>query len=364
MLSKIIAFLFVAFIPQGLANPDIAPFEHPLKSKRPALTVSTVSPRLQNLTQTITATGDIVAKEVAVVASQVSGLSLKEILVDVGDIVTQGQVLAKYDGLSVANDIAQATAVLQQATVAEKQARSNAKRAKRLDKNHAMSQIERDNFYFQAQQAQANLAAAQATLDNQKLRASYTQVKAPAAGLIIEKQAILGSIGHSGNPLFTLVVNNELEWLAQVPVTLLPHLRPAMPVHLRLPALTSNSHQSPLSGKIRRIEPIINQQTRQATVRVALDKHPMLRQGLFVSGLFILGEKKQLTIPVTCLKQQDGHHYIFILAKDNKIRKQKVTVEQLSDNRAGISSGLSITDQVISTGVGFLNHGDLVQVIN
>lgn len=360
MLNKITALFLGCCIHLVFAEPSTPP-QNQIQHNQPALTVSTVLPRLQSLTQTLTTTGDIVAKEIAVVAAQINGLNLNQILVDVGDRVTQGQLLATYDGRSVAYDVAQAVATLKQATVEETQAKSHAKRAKKLGKNSAMSQIERDNFLFQAQQAQARVVAAKAALDNQQLRASYTQVRAPVAGLVIDRPALLGSIGHLGMPLFTLIVDNELEWLAKVPINQLSRLTKALPVQIHLPAAT-DKHSLKLSGKIRRIEPVINQQTRQGTVRVTIDSHPLLRQGMFVNGHFILGEKRQLTLPVTCLKQQDGYHYVFILEKNHKVRKQKVTVEQLAGNRVSILSGITLNDQIVSTGVGFLNHGDRVNV--
>lgn len=329
-------------------------------SQRPTLTVSVVSPKPTASINAIKATGDIVAKETAAVTAQVSALTLNRIMADVGDYVEKGQLLAEYDDAAVQNDIAQAQATLRQAKIAAEQANKNAKRVKRLGKSSAMSQIERDNYLFQARRAQANVTAAKAVLDNQKLRASYAKVTAPVSGLVSEKQAVLGSVGNPGTPLFSLIVDGELEWRANVPDRILAVLQPKMSVEVEI---TAGNDTVTVFGKVRRIAPTINTKTRQGVVHVDLQKHPILRQGLFVSGKFILGEKTQLSLPVACIIRKDGYSYVFTVAEDNRVSQKKIDVGQTTDNHVTVLSGLRAEDRVVSAGVGFLNHGDLVKVV-
>lgn len=330
-------------------------------TSRPTLTVSSVLPSVALSQQSIGATGDIAAKETATVTAQVSALTLNRILVDIGDYVEKGQLLATYDAAVVQNDIIQAEAALKQARFAAEQATQNAHRAKRLANTRAMSKIEQDNYLFQAKQAQARLDAAKAVLSNQTLRAAYTQVTAPVSGLITEKQATLGAVGNPGTPLFTLMVDGELEWLANVPDRFLSVLKKNTRANI---TINTGGKTVTVDGVVRSIDPTVNPTTRQGLVRVSLDKHTVLRQGLFVTGQFLLGEKKQLSLPTACIIRKDGYSYVFKVGSDNYVSREKVEVGQITGNMATILSGVSQSDQIVNSGVGFLNHGDLVKVVN
>lgn len=336
------------------------PTKNSATSQRPTLTVSVVAPVVASTPDSITATGDIVAKETASVTARVSALTLKRILVDIGDSVEQGQLLAIYDDTSVQNGITQAQASLELAQIAAEQADKNAKRAKRLRNTNAISNIERDNYIFQARRQHANVTAAQAVLDKQKLLASYANVTAPTSGLVAEKQAILGAVGNPGTLLFTLIVNGELEWHANLPERVLAQLTPSLPVKI---SIDSGTETLTIAGKVRSIDPLINTATRQGVVRVSLEKHPILRQGLFVTGKFILGEKKVLSLPTACIVRKDSYSYVFKVGGDNRVTRTKITVGQVDGDSIAVLSGIASDDRIVSSGVGFLSHGDLVKVV-
>lgn len=336
------------------------------ENARPTLTVTVVNPTFRNIGQSIQANGNIEAREIASVTSQVSGLSLNKVLVDVGDTIKKGQLLAEYDASSVKNDIAQAKASLKQAQIALNQASANAKRAKRLRKTKAISAIELDNYLFQEKQARARIDAAKAVLNNQNLRASYATVTAKIGGLITEKQAVLGTVGNPGTPLFSVMVDNELEWQANIPSELLNTITPQSPVVVTLSedsGAPDGNKKVQINGKVRKIDPTINSQTRLGKVYVSMTANPKLRRGLFVRGAFLLGEGKTLVVPITCLVRKDGYNYVFVADANDRVTRKKVSVGQLDGNDITITSGLTPSDRVVSSGVGFLNSGDLVNIV-
>lgn len=343
------------------------PKQSDAEQARPTLTVTVVNPTYRTVGQSIQANGNIEAREIASVTSQVSGLSLNKVLVDVGDTIKKGQLLAEYDASSVKNDIAQANASLKQAKIAANQASANAKRAKRLHKTKAISAIELDNYLYQEKQARAQIDAAKAVLNNQNLRASYAKVTAKVGGLITDKQAVLGTVGNPGTPLFSVMVNNELEWQANVPSELLNNITPQSPVVVTLSedsGAPDGHKKQQINGKVRKIDPTINSQTRLGKVYVSMDANPKLRRGLFVRGAFLLGEGKNLVIPITCIIRKDGYNYVFIADANNRVTRKKVSVGQLDGNDVTVTEGLTPSDRVVSSGVGFLNNGDLVNIVN
>ncbi len=337
------------------------------ESPRPTLTVTAVHPSFQTVKKNLQANGNIEAREIASITAQTAGLSLSRLRVAVGDYVKKGQLIAEYDASSVYNDIAQAKASLMQAQVALRQASANAKRARRLGKSSAISKIERDNFLYQEQMAKAKVAAAKAVLSNQQLRASYAKVKTKVSGMILAKQAVLGEVGNPGTPLFSVLVNNELEWQAKVPSELLNLVRPNMPVAVTLTqaSTSADGEQSTIvKGKVRRIDPTVDPQTRQGLVYVTMDYDARLRRGLFLRGEFLLGEVNVLIVPISCLVRKDGYNYVFVVGKDNHVIRKKVAIGQLQGKNATVLSGLNADERVVSSGVGFLSSGDLVNVVD
>ncbi len=337
------------------------------EAARPTLTATVIEPHYRQIFQTIKATGNIEAREIAYVSAQTAGLSLSKLYVDVGDVIKKGALLAEYDAATVYNDIAQAQAALAQANVAYAQAKANAKRGQRLRKSTAISSMEADNFLYQEKQARASVRSAKAVLENQKLRASYAKVRAKFSGLVMEKFGVLGEVGNPGTRLYSVIVNNTLEWQANVPSELLNKIHRNMPVEVTLTESTNNNTNgntmSKVAGVVRKIDPTINSQTRQGKVYVTMKPNPNLRRGLFVTGAFITGAKDLLVIPVDCLMRKDGYNYVFVIGKDNRVKRKKVKVGQLQYKGISILEGLTSSERVVSSGVGFLNDGDLVKVV-
>ncbi len=331
-------------------------------NKKAVLTVAVTQPQPVTVTETVEANGSIEAREIVAVDAQVSGLALHKILVDVGDVVKEGQLLAEYDLTPVSIDIAQAQAQLKQARVAYQQASANARRAKKLRNSKAISDIEKENFLFQQQKAQARFEAAQATLKNQQLRANYAQVRAKVAGVITDKQATLGAIGNPGTPLFSIIANNELEWHALIPSRSLSTIVNTMPVIVTIPTNTGNIA---VNGFVRNIAPTVDSQTHLGTVYVSLHNHPLLRRGLFVKGRFDVGRKTVLSLPSSSLLRRDGYSYVFVVDSNNQVEKRKIQLENANSTNQSVlvAGGLSNSDRVVKDGVGFLKNGDNVNVV-
>jgi multidrug efflux pump subunit AcrA (membrane-fusion protein) len=82
----------------------------PAPSAKPALTVTTTQPQRLTLPIQLSANGTVAAWQEAVVGSESHGLRLGAVLVNVGDVVKAGQVLARFADDGVQADVAQARA--------------------------------------------------------------------------------------------------------------------------------------------------------------------------------------------------------------------------------------------------------------
>ena len=131
--------------------------------------VVTVAPlKRELLPMQVVADCDVVTWQEASIASESNSLTLAEVLVDVGDTVKRGQVLARFNGRTVAEDVAQAKASLVEAQANAVEARANAERARRLLRTDSMSKQQADQYFAADRSAQARVRSAQAALASRR----------------------------------------------------------------------------------------------------------------------------------------------------------------------------------------------------
>lgn len=333
-------------------------------SAKPSLTVTTTSPILSKIESTIMANGSISAWQEASIGAEVGGLRLAEVLVNVGDLVKRGQLLAAFSTDTVKADLAVQKAQESEATAALADAKANAARARSLKDSGALSSQQISQYLTGEQTAKAKLEAAKAQVNVQELRLRNTEVRAPDDGVISMRQATIGAVVPAGTELFKLVRQSRLEWRADVTADELGRIKIAMPVLVYPASLTKG--MAPVEGKVRMIGPTVDPQARTAIVYVDMPQipndEPPLRAGMFASGKFILGATTGLTLPQESVVMRDGFSYVFKIGDDHRVIQLKVVLGRRIDNRVEILDGVAASDVVVEAGAGFLTNGDLVAV--
>ncbi|MBT9475415.1 efflux RND transporter periplasmic adaptor subunit [Polaromonas sp.] len=348
------AFFFLSSSPTSPKGPALA-------APKPALTVSTAAPQQARLPITLAANGNIAAWQEALIGSESSGLRLTEVRVNVGDSVKAGQVLATFAGDSVQADVAQARAGLMEARANALDAVANGDRARTLQNTGALSAQQINQYFTAEKSAQARAEAAQALLDAQQLRAKQTQVLAPDSGIISARSATVGAVVGAGTELFRLIRQGRLEWRAEVTSAELDRITVGTRATVQPPS------GGALQGRVRMIAPTVDPQTRAALVYV--DLPPMSKKvgaalpGMFARGEFDLGASDALTVPQPALIMRDGFQFVFVLGADQRVSQVKVQTGRRVGDRVEVVSGLAPEAQVVVNGAGFLNHGDLVRVV-
>ena len=374
-----------AFFYFSSGKPDAAAAAKP--APKPALTVSTAQPESTRLSIMLAANGNIAAWQEAIIGSESSGLRLTQVLVNVGDVVKAGQVLATFSTDSVQADVAQARASLLEAQASASDAAANAERARTLQHSGALSTQQINQFLTTEKTAKARAEAAQAVLGAQQLRGRQTRVLAPDSGVISARSATLGSVLATGAELFRMIRQGRLEWRAEVTSAELGRITAGTAVKVR-PASGGE-----LQGRVRMIAPSVDPLTRSALVYV--DLLPMsgssagarragppqasaaptggsvVREatsvgaalpGMFARGEFDLGATDALTIPQRALVVRDGFNYVFRLGADQRVSQLKVQTGRLAGERVEVVSGLAPDARIVVNGAGFLNDGDLVRI--
>jgi RND family efflux transporter MFP subunit len=324
---------------------------------QPALTVNTVKPAQASLPLTLAANGNIAAWQDAAIASESNALRIAEVRANVGDHVHAGQLLARFADDSVRVDLIQAQAALAEAIANETDAATNAKRAQTLDSSGALSAQQIGQYQTAAATASARLQSARAAVAAQQLRLHNTRVQAPDDGVISKRSATVGDVVSAGSELFRMIRQGRLEWRAEVTADELSQLKPGTIAHLRA------ANGATLAGRVRMIAPTVDVQTRIALVYVDLAKSDAALAGMFANGSFELGHSAALTLPQQAVVVRDGFAYVFRVGSNQHVTRLKVEAGRRIGGRVEIRSGVTTDADIVASGAGFLNDGDLVKVV-
>ena len=331
------------------------------KVVKPALTVTTTVPQRVSLPVKLAANGNIAAWQEASVGTEVGGLRLTEVRVNVGDQVRKGQVLATFAAETLGAEVAQARASLGEAQANAANAAADAERARSLQTTGALSASQINQYLTAEKTAQARVEAARALYRAQEVRLGQTQVRAPDSGIVSARLATVGAVVGSGAELFRLIRQGRLEWRAEVTAAELGRIT------IGTTALITAASGARLAGRVRTIGPTVDPQTRAALVYVDLTPLPgdasgSARAGMFARGEFDLGAVPALTVPQPAIVVRDGFSYVYRVNPDNRVSQVKVQTGRFDAGRVEIISGLPADGRIVAGGAGFLNDGDLVRV--
>ena len=328
----------------------------------PAMTVTITSARQASLPIALEANGNVAAWQEAIISSESNGLRLTDVRVNIGDVVKAGQVLALFSPDAVNADVAQASANLMEAKANAADAVANAARARTVASTGALSAQQISQYTTAEMTAKARIASAQAALDTQRLRLKYTQVVAPDSGVISARAATVGAVVGTGTELFRMIRQGRLEWRAEVTAAELPQLK------IGQQAMVTTAGGASVPGTLRMVGPTVDPQSRYGLVYVDLaavgtdGKPSPFKAGMFASGRFALGASAAMTLPQPAVVVRDGFSYVFTLNNDGRVSQRKVQTGRRIADRLEIVSGIAAGAQVVVSGAGFLNDGDLVRV--
>ncbi|MBX2805759.1 MAG: efflux RND transporter periplasmic adaptor subunit [Hyphomicrobiales bacterium] len=348
-------------------------------------TIQVVPVRQTQFDENILVTGSLAPREEILVSPQIEGLRVEEILIEEGDMVEAGQVLAKLsDGAVKAQlaeldaamaradaGIAQARSQIVQAEAGKKQADAAFERARDLLQSRVSSQATYDEREAAARNAAASLALAkdgllvaeaqkqeaEARLSEAKLRLSYTEIKAPKGGLVSRRNAKLGALATAtADPMFRIIADAEIELEAEVPEIYLPRVKKGQKAEIQVARL------APVTGEVRLISPEIDRSTRLGRVRIFIGKDEDLRIGGFARATIQTSRKEGLGVPTSSILNREGNETVLIV-KDGRVETRKITVGIRNGSKAEIVSGLNDGELVVLRSGSLLRNGDEVRPV-
>ena len=333
-------------------------------TEQSVLSVETVLPSQDSIGNTLSADGTISAKDIANVSAKVNGVAIERILVEEGQRVKAGQILAVFDTDAMEQQVLQAEADVAEAEATLANATADAARVLPLIDIDAISKQEADRYRTSQLQAQASLQASKARLSTQRLSVNNANVLAPVSGVISEKMAEVGMVA-GGEPLFTIIKGGILEWRADIDPKLIGEVNVGTPVRVSLPGGDS------VMGQVSRIAPTADD-NRQITIYASLSANSKVRAGMYQTGEFLLGSASTQTVPNSAIVSNDGYDYVMLITnvstKDGKtlgrVKQQRVALGERLGDSVAVAEPLPADSRVVKQGGSFLNDGDLVRIVD
>ena len=348
--------LFVGLTAGGLLQGCDASKAETESAPAVVLTVEVVTPVRERWPDRLGASGEIAAWQEAVIGAEVSGLRLKDVLADVGDMVKKGQVLARYDDESLRADLARLAAEVAEAEANLQEAQADVARADRLQGSQAISGQAAEAFRTRAQVAQARLESARARRAVQAVQLRHTHITAPDDGVITARSATLGAVGMVGTELFRLLRGGRLEWRAEVPSGRLAQIEPGMVVEIH------GLDGTAIAGVVRQRAPTVDPRTRNGIVYVDIPSQSGLSAGMYVTGDFVLQTREALSVPESAIVMRDGNRYLMRVDASGLVQPVKVRSGRRRNDAIEIIDGIAADERYVRLGGAFLSEGDRVAV--
>ena len=327
--------------------------------KDQAPTVTVVVPGRTTVEGQINATGTLAARRELPVGVPGEGGQVVAVLVEPGQWVRQGQVLAVIDRSVQSQQQSSQVAQIQVAKANARLAQANLDRALKLVDKGFVSKADIDRLTANRDAAVAQVRVAEAQLGVLNAQVRRLNVIAPAAGLVLERRVEPGQIVSAGSGvLFRLAKGGEMELKAQLGETDLAALSPGVSAQV-MPVGTEKA----FTGQVWQIAPVIDPASRQGVARIALAYSPELRPGGFATVTIKSGTMVAPVLPESAILSDNQGSYVYVVGGDNKVQRRPVKQGQVTAQGIIVAEGLSGNERVVLRAGGFLQPGETIKPV-
>ena len=308
--------------------------------------ISTVA--IANFDHFIEIQGTVKADDEVIVSSEMAGTIIK-ILVNEGDMVKKGQVLAELD-----SDILQKS--LDEVKTGYELAKTVFERQQRLWDQKVGSEIQ----YLQAKSNKESLENRMATVQEQIAK---TKIKSPINGSIENVPAKVGQLAAPGSPVARVVNFSNVKVVAELAESYTSKVKVGNTVVIHFPDVNED-----IESKISFTGKYINPINRTFTIEVPL-KAGNVEYRVNMVAIVKINDYKNATaiaVPVNVIQNSKNGKYVFLAKASNNnflASKQAVEVGQIYNGMAEIVTGLSAGDKIISQGYQMVNDGQIVTFV-
>jgi HlyD family secretion protein len=385
MRNVILTSIFAAHLLAGVAFAQTAETPESTAAAN-APTISVMVAEKKKIAEELVVTGSFAAGANVLVSSLVNGYAVVEILVEEGDTVKEGQILARLDSNDVEillaqnaaslarNDAAilQAKNVIKQEKISKASAQSDLNRTKKL-RSTGVSTVEQfdqrqaaydlasakyDAAELALVSAEADIQVTKAQRKEYELQKSRTEIKAPIDGYISSRLVQYGTISSSaGGAMFNLVAKGQVKLVAEIPESDLPKVQMGQKASIAV-----NGYDKALIGDVSLISPEVDQTTRMGKAHIKLAEGVRVPLGAFGRATIALAAGEGVALPLTAVTFGEDGPTVQIV-KDGKVEVRKVITGLVSTTDIEITDGVAPGDTFVARAGSFVRQGDLVNAV-
>ncbi|MFM0045740.1 efflux RND transporter periplasmic adaptor subunit [Paraburkholderia sediminicola] len=311
--------------------------------------------------------GEVQARYSTPLSFRVGG-KIVERRVRLGDVVKNGQILARLDPADAQKNAASAQAQLEAAQHSLVYAKQQLDRdqAQARENLIAPAQLEQTTNAYASAAAQRDQAAQQTALSKDQLQ--YTTLIADHAGVITAEQADTGQNVSAGQAVYNLAWSGDIDVVCDVPESALAALSVGQTAKVTLAALPGRS----FNARVRELSPAADPQSRTYRAKLTLDNPgPDVRLGMTAdialsapSSANSADQGSAFTVPATALFHDGTQPAVWVVrAADNALELRRVTVTRYNERTIVIGQGLKDGERVVLQGVHTVTAGEKVHVI-
>jgi RND family efflux transporter MFP subunit len=307
-------------------------------TEKPAVEVLTETVYMQEVDQTSEYTGNVEAYVINMIASQ-SAMRIEKYMVEVGDVVKEGQLLVKMEE----SNYLQSKLQLENLKV-------DYERTKSLYESGGISKQQLD-------QLKTQLDVTKETTANLE---TNTLLRSPIAGIVTDRPFNNGDIA-GGQSVLTVQQLNPLKIKINIEESNFPYVKNNMSADIFLDIYPNET----FNGKVSLIYPTINAVSHTFITEIKVENSKMkVRPGMFARVRLSFGVRERIVAPDKAIIKQSGinDRYVYIINNDNTVSYKKVELGRRMNDRYEILSGLKEGDRVVIGGMSRLIDGDKVTI--
>jgi membrane fusion protein, multidrug efflux system len=344
-----------------LAAPGIlaACQEKQAEVKQPPVRVMAIDANPINYAPTLSLTGAIAARTETNVSFRTGG-RVSERMVEVGDHVAAGAIMARLDPQEQQADIRSAQAAVEAAQANLKQATAAFQRQQELLKQGFTTKSDYDQAQQTMQVAQNSLDSAQSALKSSQDALGYTDLAAPAAGVVTARNVETGQVIQAAQTVYTIAEDGDRDAIFNVNEALAANSPPNPDITISLisnPKITAQ-------GKLREISPVIDQSSGTIQVKVGiLNTPPEMQLGAAITGSVTLRASQAIILPWQAIFSEGGQPAVWTIDRGTKaVALSRVGVLSYNSDTMAISRGLAGGQLVVTAGGQLLRPGLVVEI--
>ncbi len=300
--------------------------------------------------------------------ARVNGYLLRY-LVDIGDFVKEGDLLAEIDTPETDQELAQAQADLRNSMVERDIAKITSDRWQKLwNKNsEAVPKQEVDQYNANLLSTEALVTANEKNVSRLTYQQQFKYIYAPFDGIIIQRlidvgHLIYGTVNGVPQELFQIAQTHTIRFFVDVPQTYFTQIKEGLEAEVTIVQLPDQVFQ----GKVTRFAKALDPVARTLLTEVDVDNP----EGILYAGLygrvkfFLIPDKINFIIPTTAIIIRSGFPHVAIVDESNVIHLSQVQIGRDYGNQIEITSGLKENEHIVVIPSDRIQEGVKVDVIS